>query len=86
MIRSNETQIHSNETQIQFAVFTDRSHGASRPHMITPRPLFNVASNIVIWDVVCIPAPYCYIPCAGCKTRLHTPKAVTYHEQSHYCR
>ena len=23
---------------------------------------------------------------AGCKTRLHTPKAVTYHEQPHYCR
>ena len=23
---------------------------------------------------------------AGSKTRLHTPKAVTYHEQSHYCR
>ena len=22
---------------------------------------------------------------AGAKTRLHTPKAVTYHEQSHYC-
>ena len=23
---------------------------------------------------------------AGAKTRLHTPKAVTYHEQPHYCR
>ena len=23
---------------------------------------------------------------AGDKTRLHTPKAVTYHEQPHYCR
>ena len=23
---------------------------------------------------------------AGAKTRLHTPKAVTYHEQSHCCR
>ena len=23
---------------------------------------------------------------AGTKTRLHTPKAVTYHEQPHYCR
>ena len=23
---------------------------------------------------------------AGCHTRLHTPKAVTYHEQPHYCR
>ena len=24
--------------------------------------------------------------CAGAKTRLHTPKAVTYHEQPQYCR
>ena len=30
--------------------------------------------------------PTYYLPVGGCKPRLHTPKAVTYHEQSHYCR
>ena len=30
--------------------------------------------------------PSTHVPGAGCKTRLHTPKAVTYHEQSHHCR
>ena len=35
-------------------------------------------------DSRCLLLPAPWVP--GGKTRLHTPKAVTYHEQPHYCR
>ena len=34
----------------------------------------------------CYPIPAPLVPGPPTKTRLHTPKAVTYHEQPHYCR
>ena len=56
---------------------------ASKAQTIASRPFFKMAPKIGNSDVFCIPA---CLAGAGCKTRLHTPKAVTYHEQPHYCR
>ena len=43
-------------------------------------------SSCWIPDVFCPPPPAPQVPGSESKTHLHTPKAVTYHEQSHYCR
>ena len=50
----------------------------------TSRPLFvKMAQNL---DLRCVLISDPGTLGAGAKTRLHTPKAVTYHEQPQYCR
>ena len=60
-------------------------HGPSTSHSITAPLLVKMAckQNLVLRCVL-ISDPGTLG--AGAKTRLHTPKAVTYHEQAHYCR
>ena len=51
---------------------------ARQSQILTSRPFLSKWRKIWMWDVFLGPAPWVL----GDKTRLHTPKAVVYHEQS----
>ena len=54
---------------------------ASQSQILAPR--LKMAQNL---DLGCVLISDPGTLGAGAKTRLHTPKSVTYHEQPHYCR
>ena len=56
---------------------------ASQSHITIAPPFFKPAQNL---DLRCSLISDPGTLGAGAKTRLHTPKAVTYHGQPHYCR